>query len=69
MYCLYAESNQRTLEEMDLLFAAPTPWAWDAERTFAALKEETGGIGGGVKRQGVDPEAKGDTTPTHVEIP
>lgn len=25
---------------MDLLFAADTPWVWDAERTFARLKEE-----------------------------
>jgi hypothetical protein len=29
-----------TLEEMDLLFAAPTPWVWDAERHFAQLKAE-----------------------------
>lgn len=40
VWALYPESNQRTLEEMDLLFAAPTPWAWDAEKTFARLKEE-----------------------------
>ncbi|KAJ3545317.1 hypothetical protein NM208_g2567 [Fusarium decemcellulare] len=49
VYALYPESNQRTLEEMDLLFAAPTPWAWDAEKTFARLKEEMNGFGGGVK--------------------
>jgi hypothetical protein len=40
VWALYPESNQRTLEEMDLLFAAPTPWNWDAERNFARLKEE-----------------------------
>lgn len=40
VWALYPESNQRTLEEMDLLFAAPTPWVWDAEATFARLKEE-----------------------------
>lgn len=40
VWALYPESNQRTLEEMDLLFAAPTPWVWDAEKTFAKLKEE-----------------------------
>ncbi|KAH9898978.1 general substrate transporter [Xylariomycetidae sp. FL2044] len=40
VWALYPESNQRTLEEMDLLFAAPTPWTWDAERTFKRLKEE-----------------------------
>jgi hypothetical protein len=40
VWALYPESNQRTLEEMDLLFAAKTPWVWDAERNFARLKEE-----------------------------
>lgn len=40
VWALYPESNQRTLEEMDLLFAAKTPWVWDAEDHFARLKEE-----------------------------
>ncbi|SPO04188.1 related to sugar transport protein STP1 [Cephalotrichum gorgonifer] len=40
VWALYPESNQRTLEEMDLLFASNTPWAWDAEKTFAKLKAE-----------------------------
>lgn len=40
VWALYPESNQRTLEEMDLLFAAPTPWVWDAEKTFARLRAE-----------------------------
>jgi hypothetical protein len=40
VWVLYAESNQRTLEEMVLLFAAKTPWVWDAERNFVRLKEE-----------------------------
>lgn len=40
VWALYPESNQRTLEEMDLLFAAKTPWVWDAEKRFAALREE-----------------------------
>jgi len=40
VWALYPESNQRTLEEMDLLFAAKTPWVWDAEKNFARLKEE-----------------------------
>jgi len=40
VWALYPESNQRTLEEMDLLFASPSPWAWEAEKTFARLKEE-----------------------------
>lgn len=40
VWALYPESNQRTLEEMDLLFAADTPWNWDAEAKFKQLKEE-----------------------------
>lgn len=40
VWALYPESNQRTLEEMDLLFAADTPWVWDAEKEFARLKAE-----------------------------
>lgn len=40
VWALYPESNQRTLEEMDMLFASPSPWVWDAEKTFAKLKAE-----------------------------
>ncbi|KAF9630652.1 hypothetical protein BFW01_g1214 [Lasiodiplodia theobromae] len=40
VWAFYPESNQRTLEEMDLLFAADTPWVWDAEKKFAELKAE-----------------------------
>lgn len=41
VWALYPESNQRTLEEMDLLFAADTPWVWDAEKNFKLLKQST----------------------------
>lgn len=59
VWALYPESNQRTLEEMDLLFAAPTPWVWDAEKTFARLKEEQPELVQAAKRGDhvVDPEA------------
>lgn len=40
VWALYPESNQRTLEEMDLLFASDSWWNWDAEKNFARLKEE-----------------------------
>ncbi|KAI0417003.1 general substrate transporter [Xylaria grammica] len=40
VWALYPETNQRTLEEIDLLFASPSPWVWDAEKTFARLKAE-----------------------------
>lgn len=40
VWALYPETNQRTLEEVDLLFMADTPWNWDAERTFDKMKRE-----------------------------
>ena len=40
VWALYPESNQRTLEEMDLLFAADTPWNLDEERNFKNMCEE-----------------------------
>ena len=40
VWALYPESNQRTLEEMDFLFASNSWWNWDAEKEFARLKEE-----------------------------
>ncbi|CAG7956739.1 unnamed protein product [Penicillium salamii] len=58
VWALYPESNQRTLEDMDLLFAAKTPWVWDAEKTFARLKAENPGMVQALSRKGsvVDPE-------------
>ncbi|KAK5947484.1 hypothetical protein PMZ80_001634 [Knufia obscura] len=40
VWALYPESNQRTLEEMNLLFASDSIWAWEAEKNYAILKEE-----------------------------
>ncbi len=40
VWALYPESSQRTLEEMDLLFAADSPWNWEAEKNFRLLKEQ-----------------------------
>lgn len=40
VWALYPESNQRTLEEMNLLFAADSPWNWEAEKNYAILKAE-----------------------------
>ncbi|KAL1984670.1 hypothetical protein VTN96DRAFT_8796 [Rasamsonia emersonii] len=58
VWALYPESNQRTLEDMDLLFAADSVWNWDAERTFARLKAENPDLvqGGSRKNSVVDPE-------------
>jgi hypothetical protein len=52
VWALYPESNQRTLEDMDLLFAAKTPWAWDAEKTFTRLKAENPSLVQEVSRRG-----------------
>ncbi|KAJ2988813.1 hypothetical protein NUW58_g3779 [Xylaria curta] len=40
VWAFYPETNQRTLEDMNLLFASSSPWVWDAEKTFARLKSE-----------------------------
>ncbi|MCJ1307589.1 hypothetical protein MMC25_001236 [Agyrium rufum] len=40
VWALYPESNQRTLEEMNLLFASDSIWNWDAEKNFARLRDE-----------------------------
>lgn len=40
VWALYPETANRTLEEMDLLFASKSPWVWDEEEHFARLKRE-----------------------------
>ncbi|KAG8729790.1 hypothetical protein FRC12_020705 [Ceratobasidium sp. 428] len=40
VWAFYPETNQRTLEEMDLLFSADSIFAWEAEKEFARLKAE-----------------------------
>ena len=40
VWALYPETNQRTLEEMNLVFAADSIWNWDAEKNFKILKEQ-----------------------------
>lgn len=40
VWAFYPESNQRTLEEMDLLFASDSWFNWKAEETFAVLKAQ-----------------------------
>jgi len=58
VWALYPESNQRTLEEMDLLFAADQPWNWSAERNYKKLAEENPQLLQAAKRSQsiVDPE-------------
>lgn len=40
VWALYPETNQRTLEEMNLVFASDSIWVWEAEKNYAILKEE-----------------------------
>ncbi|KAK1676529.1 putative MFS monosaccharide transporter [Colletotrichum godetiae] len=68
VWALYPESNQRTLEEIDFLFAADSPWTWDAEKKFKELKTEHESRVGAVRAavEG-DLEGKGENSSTHVE--
>lgn len=58
VWALYPESNQRTLEEMDLLFEADSIWNWAAEKNFAKLKLENPDLVAAASRGNsvVDPE-------------
>ena len=40
VWALYPETNQRTLEEIDLLFASDSIWNWEAERNFKNLQDQ-----------------------------
>ncbi|TFY83473.1 hypothetical protein EWM64_g544 [Hericium alpestre] len=40
VWAFYPETANRTLEEMNLLFASPSPFTWNQERNFAKKKEE-----------------------------
>lgn len=40
VWALYPETNQRTLEEMNLVFAADSIWNWEAERNYKILVEQ-----------------------------
>ena len=40
VYCFYPESNQRTLEEMNLVFASDSWFTWEEEKHFRLLKEQ-----------------------------
>ncbi|MCJ1286584.1 hypothetical protein MMC26_005930 [Xylographa opegraphella] len=66
VWALYPESNQRTLEEMNLLFASDSIWNWDAERNFAILKEQNPDLVQAAQRghSVIDPET-GMVRPPH----
>ncbi|KAG7443247.1 general substrate transporter [Guyanagaster necrorhizus] len=41
VWAFYPETANRTLEEMDLLFASKSPFVWDEEKYFRKLKEDS----------------------------
>ncbi|KAK5167443.1 uncharacterized protein LTR77_007142 [Saxophila tyrrhenica] len=58
VWALYPETNQRTLEEMNLVFAADSIWNWDAEKNYRVLLEENPNLVRAARRGSsvVDPE-------------
>jgi hypothetical protein len=64
VWAFYPETNQRTLEEMDLVFASDSIWTWEAEKNFALLKEENPELIQAAKRgqRVVDPETRLSTS-------
>ncbi|KAF2164806.1 hypothetical protein M409DRAFT_24711 [Zasmidium cellare ATCC 36951] len=60
VWALYPESNQRTLEEMDALFSASTPWVWDAERNFKMIQEQDPDMSQTKRRASVDTSEKAE---------
>lgn len=61
VWALYPETNQRTLEEIDLLFASDSIWNWEAERNFARLHEQ-------MTADTVDSDSKGDAEQGYSHI-
>ncbi|KAJ3738699.1 general substrate transporter [Lentinula detonsa] len=49
VWALYPETANRTLEEMDLLFASKSPFVWDEEKNFRRLKSEMEASGKGIE--------------------
>lgn len=64
IWALYPETANRTLEEMNLLFASKSPWVWDEEAHFKKLKAERPElehVGGGTS-------VNGDATPVLADV-
>ncbi|KAK0934427.1 hypothetical protein LTR29_014018 [Friedmanniomyces endolithicus] len=66
VYCFYPEVACRTLEEIDLLFASPSPFVWATEKRFQELKLEHAGLvhRGGLGQKLADVEAKSTVVQT-----
>ena len=64
VWALYPETANRTLEEMDLLFASKSPWVWDEEAHFKKLKAERAELRHVSGGKSVD----GEATSTNVDV-
>ena len=58
VWALYPETNQRTLEEMNLVFASDSWWNWEAEKNYRLLVEQNPELVQAARRNSsvVDPE-------------
>ena len=58
VWALYPETNQRTLEEMNLVFASDSIWNWEAEKNYKLLVEQNPELVQAARRNSsvVDPE-------------
>lgn len=63
VWAFYPETANRTLEEVDLLFASSSPFVWDNERHFAELKAR----GKGISHHLGNEEGKGSETVSEKE--
>ena len=67
MWALYPESSQRTLEEIDLLFAAKSPWVWTAEANFRSLLAQNPQLGASGRQDNAEEVEKGLEVETEHE--
>lgn len=58
VWALYPETNQRTLEEMNLVFASDSIWNWEAEKNYKLLVEQNPELVQAARRNSsvIDPE-------------
>ncbi|KAL9045567.1 MAG: hypothetical protein Q9214_001411 [Letrouitia sp. 1 TL-2023] len=74
-WAFYPETNQRTLEEMNLVFASDSWFTWEAEKNYAILKEQNPELVQAAQRGNsvIDPETgaamrKGSLVPRNLSL-